>query len=150
MKIPKILNIFQANSDWPEPELLRNTLLEVSPLPISSIPDAYCDWIIDVAERMQCPPDFVAVAAMVTTAAVVGTGCGIRPKQHDDWLVVPNLWGGIVGRPGMLKTPAVSEVMQLMKQLETEAKKSHEAAMTNYLAELNFIKQIKKQSKLLC
>lgn len=40
----------------------------------------------------------------------------------DNWLVIPNLWGGIIGRPGMLKTPAVSEVMQIVSQLEGEAK----------------------------
>ncbi len=148
MRMPKILNVFQpsvtnkptANMEWPEPEPLRNTLLEVTPLAICNIPEPYRDWIADVAERMQCPPDFIAVAAMVVTAAIIGTSCGIKPKQNDDWLVVPNLWGGIVGRPGMLKTPAVSEVMQLIKQLETEAKKSYDTTMTSYQADLELYK----------
>ena len=147
MRISNILNVFQSSitnanisQEWPEPEPLRNTLLDVTPLPICNIPEPYRDWIADVAERMQCPPDFIAVAAIVATAAIIGTGCGIKPKQKDDWLVIPNLWGGIVGRPGMLKTPAVSEVMQLIKQLETEAKKSYDAAMTSYQADLELYK----------
>lgn len=150
MGMSKIFNVFQssvtnnhfstANTEWPEPEALRNTLLDVTPLPICNIPEPYRDWIADVAERMQCPPDFIAVAAIVATASIIGTGCGIKPKQKDDWLVIPNLWGGLVGRPGMLKTPAVSEVMQLIKQMETEAKKSYDAALTSYHADLELYK----------
>lgn len=107
-------------SNWPEPEAIQNTLFLVEPLRDCLIPEPYRDWITDIAERMQCPRDFIAIAAVVITASVIGTGCGIKPKQLDDWLVIPNLWGGIIGRPGMLKTPAVSEVMQLISQLETE------------------------------
>ena len=97
MRMSRILNVFQpsitnnhfsnANTDWPEPEPLRNTLLDVIPLPVCNIPEPYRDWIADVAERMQCPPDFIAVAAIVATAAIIGTGCGIKPKQKDDWLL---------------------------------------------------------------
>lgn len=65
----------------------------------------------DVAERMQCPVDFIAVAAIVATAGIIGAGCAVKPKKNDDWLVIPNLWGSVVGRPGMLKTPAISEAM---------------------------------------
>ncbi len=62
----------RSDAIWPEPEPLRNTLLPVNPLPISHIPAPYRDWVIDVSERMQCPPDFIAVAAMVTTASLIG------------------------------------------------------------------------------
>ena len=63
------------------------------------LPKALRPWIMDIAERLQCPPDFSAVAAMVSLGAVVGRRLAIRPKRHDDWLVVPNLWGAVVGRP---------------------------------------------------
>ncbi|SRR5579885_1538208 len=155
MVIRKMFNKFQTNSntdftpviDWPEPEPLRNTLSEVKPLALAHIPESYRDWITDVAERMQCPPDYVAVAAMVTTASIIGTSCGIKPKQNDDWLVIPNLWGGIVGRPGMLKTPAVAEVMQVIKQLESEAKKVYDQEMVGYQADMEFYKADKEAIK---
>jgi len=54
---------------------------------------------------MQCPIDFVAVAAVTMLGSVIGTGCAIRPKQKDDWVVVPNIWGAVVGRPGGRKSP---------------------------------------------
>lgn len=156
MVIRKMFNRFQANVDanfipppveWPEPEPLRNTLLDVKPLALTHIPEPYRDWIADVAERMQCPVDFVAVAAIVTTASIIGTSCGIKPKQQDDWLVIPNLWGGIVGRPGMLKTPAVAEVMQVLKQLESEAKRNYDQEMVGYQADMELYKADKDAIK---
>ncbi len=142
-----VVSVDQTAYDWPEPEPLREALAEVGPLPIANIPVPYRDWIADVAERMQCPPDFVAVAAIVATASIIGTSCGIKPKQHDDWLVIPNIWGGIVGRPGMLKTPAVSEVMQLVGQLEKEAKQSFDTANISYQADLELYKADKEAIK---
>ena len=70
---------------------------------------------------MQCPLDYVAVAALIATASLIGAGCRVRPKKNDSWSVVPNLWGGIVGRPSTLKSPSLKEVLKPMKALEEEA-----------------------------
>ena len=35
-------------------------------------------------------------------SVVIGAGCVIRPKEFDNWCVVPNLWGGIIADPGKL------------------------------------------------
>jgi Protein of unknown function (DUF3987) len=141
MRITQLFKPSKKHSDdWPEPETLRNTLRPVNPLVTDNIPVPFYDWILDVSDRMQCPPDFIAVAAIVTTSAIIGTGCGVKPKQKDDWLVIPNLWGGIVGRPGMLKTPAVSEVMQILNQIESESTKAYQVEFKNYQAELELYK----------
>lgn len=58
-------------------------------------------------------------------AAVVGHKVGIKPKWRDDWLVVPNLWGGPIGRPGILKTPPLVEVKRPLDRLEIAAKEEH-------------------------
>jgi hypothetical protein len=95
--------------EWPEPQPITETSLrEVPPLPASLLPDPYRGWIIDTSERMGCPVEIVAIAAIVGTGSVIGAGCGIHPKRRDDWTVVPNLWGGAIGRPSiLLKTPAL-------------------------------------------
>lgn len=49
------------------------------------LPMDLCECVRDVAERTQCPPDFVGVALLVAISAVVGRKFSIRPKQHDDW-----------------------------------------------------------------
>lgn len=132
---------------WPDPEPIKHSLLPVLPLLTMNIPEPYREWVLDVAERMQCPVDFVAVAAIVVTASIIGAGCAVRPKQKDDWLVVPNLWGGVVGRPGMLKTPAIAEVMKIINILEAESKQRYDASAANYYAESEFLKAEKEAIK---
>lgn len=90
----------QAEFDaLPEPESIGQQLPTVPPLDTALIPAPLRNWIADVAHRMQCPVDYCAVGALVALAGVVGAAIGIRPKRKDDWLVVPNLWGGVIGPP---------------------------------------------------
>ncbi|MCC7291465.1 MAG: DUF3987 domain-containing protein [Phycisphaerales bacterium] len=71
---------------------------------------------------------------MIALATVVGRKIGIRPKRHDDWLVVPNMWGGAIGPPSVMKTPAIQEPLKPLKRLEIEAKKRFDAEMKEYEA----------------
>ena len=120
---------------WPEPEPLPTALPPVDPFAADLLPDALRPWIGDIAERMQCPPDYPAVGAMVTLSSVVGRQVGIRPKRHDDWTVVPNLWGCVVGRPSLLKTPALQEPIGMVEVLEAMARKAHEDAERDHAAD---------------
>ncbi len=123
----------QPNS-WPEPRPLPDLLPPVAPFDAAMLPDAVRLFVKDVAERMQCPIDFPAVSMMIVLAGVVGRRVAVRPKQKDDWTVVPNLWGLAVGRPGLMKTPAINEPMKFLKRLEIEAKAAYEADRKEYLA----------------
>lgn len=137
----------QKDDGWPEPEPISISLLPVEKLPEEIIPGPFRPWVTDVAHRMQCPPDFIAVAVMIMAGSVIGAGCGIRPKKYDDWLVVPNLWGGIVARPGMLKTPALMEALKPLAALEARARKEYEAAMKEYEADKELYKAQKEALK---
>jgi putative DNA primase/helicase len=116
-------------NSWPDPEPLPNEISPVMEFDSDFLPVAFRAWVNDIAERIQCPVDFPAAASMVALAAVVGRRIGIRPKRQDDWTVVPNLWGGLVGRPGIMKTPALQESIKPIKRLEIKAKEDHEAAV---------------------
>ncbi|MBP6985364.1 MAG: DUF3987 domain-containing protein [Alphaproteobacteria bacterium] len=123
----KTINLLgEASSyNWPDPtpiKQIKKELLPVMSLTPEMIPEPFREWLKDISERMQCPLDYVAVTALVTTAAIIGAGCKVRPKKHDSWAVVPNLWGGIVGRPSTLKSPSLKEVMRPLKLLEEEAR----------------------------
>ena len=112
---------------WPAPEKIECEMSPVTPLPLSIIPGPYRAWIADVSHRMQAPPDMAAAGAIVMTGAVIGAGCGIRPKSNDDWLVIPNLFGGAVGRPSIfMKSPTQAEIMKPLARLEAEAKEQFE------------------------
>jgi putative DNA primase/helicase len=125
-----------GESEWPDPDPIRNELRPVQKLRDEMIPQPFRHWLRDIAHRMQCPIDFVAAAAIVMASIIIGAGCAIRPKRRDDWLVIPNLWGGAVGRPSMLKTPALAEGLKPLARLEAIAKQEYDAAVKNYLIEV--------------
>lgn len=118
-----------------EPKALPDTLPPVAPFEPELLPESLRPWITDIAERMQCPQDFPAVSAMVSLASVIGRQCGIRPKAFDDWTVVPNLWGGAIGRPALMKSPAMAEPMTLLHALEAQAREEYEEALLDYAAD---------------
>ncbi len=115
---------------WAEPKPIPSGLLPVDPFDRGMVPEAVAAWIMDVAERMQCPPDFVAVAMMVGLGSVLGRKIAVRPQRFTDWFEVPNLWGCIVGRPGAKKSPAMSEALRPIERLEAEARKTNAEAQT--------------------
>jgi hypothetical protein len=131
----------RKSPEWPEPDTIREeTLRPVQPILPALIPEAFRPWLTDISKRMQCPLDFVAVAAIVVSSALIGAGCGIRPKQRDDWTVIPNLWGGIIARPSMLKTPSLAEVMKPLGRLEVEAKEQFEDNLKYFEADIEIHK----------
>jgi len=142
-----------SDTEWTDPQPIKTELLSVQPLPFEILPEPFRPWVEDVSHRMQCPPDFVAMAAITLAGSIIGTRCGIRPKQHDDWLVIPNLWGGVVGRPSMLKTPSLNEALRPLSRLEKEAKelfdesiKEYEMEMLEYQAQMEALKSAMKKA----
>ncbi len=127
--LPVVVEARPSGEAWPAITPLPDARLSVPAFNLGLLPEALRPWIADISERMQCPPDFPAVGAMVSLAAVVGRRIGIRPKARDDWTVVPNLWGAIVGRPGVLKTPALAEAMRPLERLAAQARESHAKAL---------------------
>lgn len=121
-----------SDEGWPKPQPIPCSLLPVDPFDNDLLPAALRSWVADIAERMQCPPDFPAVGAMVALSSVIGRKACIRPKRQDDWQVVPNLWGAIVGRPGVMKSPALSEVMKPLDRLAIIAGDLHAEAMREH------------------
>jgi hypothetical protein len=117
---------------WEEPRPLPDTQVCVEPFTYDLLPMSLRPWIQDIAERMEQPPDIAAMGAVVTLSALVGRKCGIYPKQHDDWLVIPNLWGLGVALPSRLKTPMLEEVTRPLERLAADAEEAFQAAMRAY------------------
>lgn len=104
---------------WSVPIPLPDALPMVQAFDPDLLPHALRGWVMDIAHRMQCPPDFPAVAALVALSSLIGARAVIQPKAKDDWQVVPNLWGAVVGRPGVKKSPALSEALKPLSRLQT-------------------------------
>jgi putative DNA primase/helicase len=102
------------------------SLPPVAPFDFDMLPDALTPWARDISERLQCPPDFVAAGIMAALAAVVGRKVGIRPQGKTSWTVVPNIWACIVGRPGVLKSPALEDAVTPLNRLISRAQKKYD------------------------
>jgi putative DNA primase/helicase len=111
--------------NWTEPREIVEALLPVPAFDMQLLPEPIGRWVADAADRTQCPPEFPAVGAVVAIGSIIGRGVTIRPKQYDDWTVVPNLWGAIVGRPGTLKSPALGEALRHVRHLEADEYARH-------------------------
>ncbi len=118
---PFITAARQAEFDaLPEPEPIAQNLQPVPAFDLNWLPRSLRAWVADSAYRMQCPVDFCAVGAVITLASVVGAGIGIKPKRKDDWLVVPNCWGGLISPPSKKKSPSLAEMLKPLARLEAK------------------------------
>jgi hypothetical protein len=125
-----------ATPAWDDPISLPDALLPVAPFDAVLLPAPIRGWADDCAERMQVPLDFLAAAVMVVAGSLIGRRVGIYPKEYDDWLVVANLWGALVGRPSVMKSAAEAEVLKPLGRLMAEAVEVHKVAMAQYEVDL--------------
>ncbi|MGC2639837.1 MAG: YfjI family protein, partial [Acidobacteriaceae bacterium] len=125
------------SQDWPETQSLGNELPPVVPFDPGLLPESLRPLVEDVAELMQVPLDFPAVIATATLAGLCERRAVIQPKRHDtSWTVVPNLWGGIVAPPGMMKSPVIACVTAPAHRLESEWRAEHAEALRHYECDL--------------
>lgn len=149
---PKQSNV---HDDWPEPlPLPKRALPKVPELPEDLIPELLRNGLRDVAWRMQVSLEAVTIATIVTIGSLTGSKCRVRPKQLDDWSVVPNLWGILIDLPGKLKSSALAAACtNLLASLADqssfdfeEKSKKHKALEAAYEAQKSALREQMKQS----
>ncbi len=111
---------------WQDPTELPHLLPQAPGMPAELIPGPFRAAILDVADRMQVPAEIPAVALVTAQSALVGRSARIFPKRYDTWEVVPNTWGMIVARSGMMKSPATEATLKPLGGLAAAARKEHE------------------------
>ena len=122
---------------WPEPVEIKADLVPAPAFNAAALlPRTLAEFVLDEADRMPCSPDYIAAALIVSLGSVIGARCAMKPKRRDDWIVTPNLFGGVVGDPSAKKTPAVSTVMRFLDRLEAREAKGHAEAMKVHDAEM--------------
>jgi putative DNA primase/helicase len=115
-----------------DPRPIAAELVPVLPLDPAMLPEPFRDWCQDVEVRLWCSLEYLAAPLIVVLSGLIGRRIAIRPKRHDDWMVIPNLWGAIVGPPGSLKTPAIEEVCRPLKKLVAEASERHSRDLSDH------------------
>ena len=105
--------------DWPEPGDLRRLAHVAAPaFPLNILPEKANRWAVDVAERMQCPVEFVALPMLTTMAGLIGKDAGIRLKAKDDWTERACLWGMVIASKGSTKSPALKAAVAPLNRME--------------------------------
>lgn len=151
--LPKIAPAESATSDdtgaggaSPCPDPLPD-LPDVLPFDYDYLPRTLRGFVQDIAERMQCPPDFAAAGAFVMMATIVGRKMGIRPMRHNDWTVIPNLWGAVVGNSGVMKSPTLGAALSPVKKLQAREYEIFNAAIAAYAEQAEITKLQKTVKK---
>ena len=126
-----------GTGNWPQPRAIEKDL---PPAPAFDahilLPASLAEFVLDEADRMSAAPDYVAAALVVALGAVIGTRAALKPKRRDDWIVTPNLFGGVVGDPSAKKSPTVSSVMRFLDRLEAREQEALADRRNLYQAEL--------------
>lgn len=117
---------------------LPDPLPSVMPFNPEMLPEALRGFVMDVSNRQQSPPDFVAVTALCALSAVLGRKVLMRPKQNDDWTVTPNLWGAIIGRPSAMKSPSMKAALTPLYKLEEKFSGQYDAEKKQYSIDTAF------------
>lgn len=130
-----------------DPQPLPKSLPPVEALDPELLPEALRAWVLDIAHRMQCPPDFTAVAAITALSSLIGARAVIQPKENDDWKVVPNLWGLAIGRPGVMKSPAITQALAPLQRLAKIENDNHAELIKRWRADCKVAQMVAKQAE---
>jgi hypothetical protein len=121
---------------WPKPEMLASALPAVPSFDPELLPESLRPMVLDTSNRMQTPTDFAAVTAVLSLAGVTGGRARIQPKASDpSWKVVPNLFGGIVAAPGLLKSPVIQAVTRPLAQIDSLWRTQYESDLDSFKSE---------------
>jgi putative DNA primase/helicase len=130
VSVKEKLGVGTLGHDWPEPLALDGELPAVAQMTPDLLPASFRALASDISERMQVPLDYPAIALTLCLAGAVNRRAIIQPKLNDtNWVIVPNLWGGIVAPPGFLKTPVIQAATRPLNQIQTEWRQEYDAAL---------------------
>lgn len=145
------LPVFQEH--WKEPIQIKSELLPVKKITRDMLPTDVYNYCEDEAKRADNMTfDLIAVCLLTSLGALIGARVAIKPKQLDDYAIVPNLWGGIIAPPSSKKSPAISAgtrhldrlVLQAKEQYELEQKENMAKAIVFKSAEKDLVKKLDK------
>lgn len=101
---------------WADPSPIPDDEEPTPELPLAAVPQIIRQHAADVAERIGAPLEWAVFGDIFFIGATAGTSHRLQPKKYDDsWKVVPNFWCVVVGRPGMKKSPLLTEILQPLR-----------------------------------
>jgi len=130
--VEEIETAAETDTCWPEPLPLPDGMPPVADFVFDLLPSTLRPWATDITDRMQCPADYTSAAIMAALGSIIGRRVGIRPQESTDWTVTPNLWALLIGRPGVLKSPAMEAALAPIKILAARAAEAYKTEVGDY------------------
>lgn len=119
----------------PKPRPINQTLPSVKTLTKGMLPDSLQQYVDNNAERLTTSTEYVAIPLIIALASAFGTKVSIFPQLKNDWEVIPNLWGAIIGNPSTKKSPALEAGIKPLRHLTYKAKVEYEQAQKDFAAQ---------------
>lgn len=93
---------------WQQPKPIESALKPVEKFDRDLLPEPLASFVCDIAERTGAPAEFAMVSVLTAFSALASKHHLIQPKRLDNWVVSPNLFGCLIGRPSSKKSPSIS------------------------------------------
>ena len=120
-----------SGSDWPA--LRLGALPPVDPFPVDVLPDQAARLVIEGANAIGCPRDFLGVPLLTVAGAGIGRSVSLLLK--DGYFVGATAYMGCVGPPSDGKTPALKAVAAAIRAIDDRLAAQHTAAMDKWRAD---------------
>jgi hypothetical protein len=98
--------------------------------PTDALPRPVERLVTEAAAAIGCPPDAIALGALVALGSAIGNARVIQPKK--DWTESATLFGAVIAEPGEKKTAAVRTATNPARKLENKLQQKHEQALEEH------------------
>jgi hypothetical protein len=117
--------------DWPP--LRFGELPGVEPFPVDVLPMPAARLVIEGAEAIGCPRDFVALPALAVAGGIIGRSISLFLKHN--YFAGATIFASCVGPPSDGKTPALKAVAAAVRRIDKSLEAEHEQAMERWQEE---------------
>lgn len=107
--------------------------------PVCALPEPLRSFVELQAQQKGCPPEFVAVPALVAAATAIGNTRALRVS--GDWMEAPRIYAAVVARSGAGKTPAQTAALHPLEQRQLAEHTRYRQTASTYEAELETYKR---------
>lgn len=98
--------------------------------PVDALPTPLAGYVTSVADAIGVDPSFVALPVLVTLAGTIGNRARVELKSS--WSESAVLWGVIIGRSGLLKSPTLAEVTRPVRRREAKVIAVHQRHLEDH------------------
>ena len=119
-----------SGTGWPA--LRLDALPPVEPFPVDVLPDPAARLVIEGANAIGCPRDFLGVPLLAVAAGTIGRSVNLLLK--DGYFVGATAYMGSIGPPSDGKTPALKAVAGAIRAIDDKLADEHAKAIEQWRA----------------